>query len=182
MVEVANMSTFASTVDDLNLDFSDRNWEVAQQNGRRFNFEFKLHGNESESSDAESETEDCDMDDEYFFDHGLDFGLPKVKKTNGETLQNGVTELVVNDRNVNDTNSQDIDNTGSIDVITDNAKTIVDENRNEEKIISNGNVKRASINGVTLDSLTSAVEKFSLAVSSVCTFWVAFENTLANHL
>lgn len=182
MVEVAKMSTFASTVDDLNLDFSDRNWEIAQQNGRRFQFEFKLRDSESEGSEIESEPEECDMEDEYFFDHRLDFGsyIPKVIEppSGSDTFQNGVKELVVTDPKVlNNSDPQGTQITGDLktkDVITNDAKTNFDENRNEEKIKTDNGIRRASINGLTLDTLTTAVEKFSLAVSLVCTISVAF--------
>lgn len=165
------MSTFASTVDDLNLDFSDRNWEIAPQDGRRLQFEFKLHDTDSECSEVESEVDECDMDDEYFFDHRLDFGhyAPEVLITQAsDDLTTDEPKSVLSDPTVlNDNETCDkaenlAKNTGS------EINTTIDENRNERKVIANGDTKTVCVNGLNLDTLTTAVEKFSLAVSLVC--------------
>lgn len=181
MVEVGKMSTFTSTVDDLNLDFSDRNWEISNQNGQRLQFEFKLHDTDSElsGSEVESEVEECDMDDEYFFDHRLDFGsyVPKVNESGtdaNERSDGGGSErgLVNNEHGTHNGKCDNGDSERTNDVITNISNMNVDENKNEEKVITNTDVGK--MNGMNLDSLTTAVEKFSVAVSLVCIIFAAF--------
>lgn len=174
------MSTFTSTVDDLNLDFSDRNWEISNQNGRRLQFEFKLHDTDSEvsGSEVESEVEECDMDDEYFFDHGLDFGsyVPKVNESGTDTNEKSGGEsergTVNNEHGTHNGKCDNSDSERTTDVITNVSNIKVDENKNEEKVITNTDVGK--MNGMNLESLTTAVEKFSVAVSLVCITFAAF--------
>ena len=200
MLGVQNMSTFNRPVEDLNLDFSDRDWETRPRQSFHWPVEFTLHtpkgrNTDSEgSSGSESDTDSegphdvVDMDDEYFFDHGLEFPKPNVSAS--KPLSG--TSVVLTTGTPNGDISH-IPNTGNTieggknktDLQLDNKDIVrevsVDENKNEKRKtdvtetlgLTNGHALEdagtADKDSASVNTLTDAIEKFSVAVSSVCT-------------
>ncbi|KAH3812445.1 hypothetical protein DPMN_140877 [Dreissena polymorpha] len=146
MPVVQNMAAINGHIEDLNLDFSDRNWESRTQNKPKAVFDFRVHESESDgsaaSSESEFEHEDVDMDDEYFFDHRLDFGhyVPKVETVTdavpkAETVTDAVpkveTVTVINKNNTTVTESKSIVLTSSL---LPGVHTLHGSNSNSKKI------------------------------------------------
>lgn len=133
------MMSIENNVDDLNLDFSDRNCEAQQNNGGKFMYDFLLHdsGSEADSESDISTHEEVDLDDEYFFDNKIDFShyLPKVppKKESLDPVDIKRQEVVAKVQDVfsnvvkpvSRTNSVEIPN-GNLNVNKTNIDVVVD--------------------------------------------------------
>ena len=121
MPELTIMSL--SNVDDLNLDFSDRNPELRR---KKFVWEFSLHDSDSEDGDLEDEGEgegQCHLEDDgegYFFDQGLDFNYDSFNKK--RIVVNGSVESVDTQTNKTVENVKTIPN-GECIKTTDKAKS-----------------------------------------------------------
>lgn len=144
------MMSIEHNIDDLNLDFSDRNWETRPRN-RNFIFEFKLHESDSDTG-GESEgsvVEDVDLDDEYFFDNKIDFShyVPKQPPKHESSETNIVKENVKENEKV-----------------TKDKEGVEESNVTCSKVL-NGDISDTQENESekTVDKLTEAVDSCNIA-------------------